>query len=122
MEARHNLGSLLDVSCCREIQVHITNADRFPGTVSLELLLVNTRLPRRARAVSLGLAAVNSVPRFGTGDRVLPVREVLAYPILADSALQQFNEVAVFFRARYKRQELSAKISIDRFVLIPGRF
>lgn len=118
MQARHNFGSLLEVSCCRAIEVHITNADRFPGTVSLELVLVNTTLPE-SPSQSLGRAAVDSAPRLEDGGGILAVREVLVYPMPRNSKLQQFDEVALTFRPHPRRHELSARMAIDRFILIP---
>jgi hypothetical protein len=52
-EAHQNLGSLVDLSCCRDIRIRIRNADRYPGTVSVELILINTAVPGRP-ALSLG--------------------------------------------------------------------
>ena len=43
MEAHQNLGKLINLACCREIRIEIQNADRYPGTVSVELVLKNTR-------------------------------------------------------------------------------
>ena len=44
MEARQNFGSLISASCCRAIELVISNGDRRPGTVGVELILRNTRL------------------------------------------------------------------------------
>ena len=44
MEAHQKLERSLDPSCCGKIKIDIVNADRYPGTVSLELMLVNGEL------------------------------------------------------------------------------
>jgi hypothetical protein len=47
MEATQNFGTSIDLSCCREIQIAISKADTYVGTVSLELILVDTILVHR---------------------------------------------------------------------------
>jgi hypothetical protein len=39
MEAHQKLEKSIDASCCSHIQLAVSNADRFPHTVSLELIL-----------------------------------------------------------------------------------
>jgi hypothetical protein len=41
MEAHQDISSLIDLKCCGRVQVAVHNADRHPGTVSLELRLRN---------------------------------------------------------------------------------
>ena len=118
MEAHQNFGTLIDYRCCRAVQVAVRNADRRPGTVSLELILINTRLPQRP-SVSLGRVPVLSTLRWMPQDRRPPVREVLNFPLPANSALRQFDEVGVRFWLRAPRQNKSAKIAIERFVFVP---
>jgi hypothetical protein len=45
MEARHKLDQPIALSCCRMINLDIRNADRFPNTIALELVLINNDLP-----------------------------------------------------------------------------
>src|SRR5262249_47783712 len=42
MEAYQKLAHPIDLSCCDEILMEISNQDRFPGTVALELILIDT--------------------------------------------------------------------------------
>src|SRR5206468_3821142 len=60
MEAHHRFSQLIDLRCCGAIQLAITNADRYNGTIALELTLVNTKLKR---LLSLGRVSVTSKPR-----------------------------------------------------------
>jgi hypothetical protein len=55
MEARQNFGTFINLSCCQAIQVVISNGDRRPNTVSVELIVLNTKWPGRPRQ-SLGIA------------------------------------------------------------------
>jgi hypothetical protein len=45
MEAHQKLDFPVSVHCCSQIQVAIRNADPYPGTVSLELVLIDTTVP-----------------------------------------------------------------------------
>jgi hypothetical protein len=119
MEARQNFGSLIDLSCCRAIELVISNGDRRPGTVAVELILSNTRLPGQPRQ-SLGILPVNSTLRWFPGDDRPPVAEVLRFRLPVQSAIQGFDQATIRFELRSPREQWSAKIAIEKFRLIPG--
>lgn len=114
MEAHQDLGKLINLACCREIRIEIENADRYPGTVSMELVLVNSREGQQGE-VSLGSAPVTSAP----GDPQAPTRETLTFPIPANPAIRQFDELTIRFPRQRQRSNRSAKVAIVRFVLVP---
>jgi hypothetical protein len=118
MEARQNFGSLIDLSCCRAIELVISNGDRRPGTVAVELILSNTRLPGQPRQ-SLGILPVNSTLRWFPGDDRSAVAEVLSFRFPAQSAIQRFDEAIIRFELRSPREQWSAKIAVEKFRLIP---
>lgn len=120
MEAHQNLGKLIDLACCREIRIEIQNADRYPGTVAVELILKNTR-EEPERSLSLGSAPVTSTPGGVNGDPNSPMRETLTFPIPARSPIRQFDELMIRFPRQRPRMNRSAKISIERFILVPRR-
>ena len=103
MEAHQMLEHPIDLSCCSEIQIAISNADRYPGTVTLELILIDNGSPQ-----SLGTVAVPTRPNA-----------ILRFPILGGSAIRQFNELEVVFHRDRVRSDRSARIAIERFVLAP---
>jgi hypothetical protein len=103
MQARQRLEHPMDLSCCGEIQIAISSADKYPGTVALELILIDDGAPQ-----SLGAAAVPFHPEA-----------VLRFPIPLGSVLRQFNELEVVFHRDRVRIDRSARISIQRFVLVP---
>jgi hypothetical protein len=114
MEAHQNLGKLIYLSCCREIRMEIRNADRYSGMISLELVLVNTRVTPEG-SVSLGRAPVTSSP----GGPGLPMRETLTFPIPSHLPINKFDELMIRFPRERVRMNRSAKIAIDRFILVP---
>lgn len=117
MEAHHKLEQTVDLRCCSRIQLVVRNADRYPGTVSVELVLLNSELPN-ARSQSLGRAMVASVPDISK-DPVTPVSETLDFAMPAEPALEAFDEFKIVFIRDRRRMDKSAKIAIDRFILVP---
>jgi hypothetical protein len=118
MEAHQNLGKLIDLSCCSEIRIEIQNADRDPGGIGIELILVNTREGSDAY-VSLGRAPVTSVPGWITGSPTTPMQETLSFPIPRHPWIKHFDELMIRFPRDRKQNDRSAKIAIDRFILMP---
>jgi hypothetical protein len=115
MEAHQKLDQPIDMSCCSRIQLAVSNADRYPRTVALELTLRN--LPGGAPE-NLGSVPVLSVPDL-KADPVVPVSETLDFAIPAKPHGSVFNEISVTFRRDWTRRDKSARISIERFILIP---
>ena len=103
--------------CCRRIEVAILNADRHPGTISLELLLIDSKQPNARQ--SLGRSPVNSVPDL-MADRPQPVAETLDFLFPSAPRLDQFDEIQLIFRRAVERVDKSARISIEKFVLTPA--
>lgn len=121
MEARQNFGTLIDLACCKAIQLVILNADRRPNTVAIELIVRNTRLADQPEQ-SLGLAHVTSTRRWIPGENKPPAAEVLTFHTPPQSPLLQFDEVIVRYQLRSPRRTWSARISIDKFRFIPREF
>jgi hypothetical protein len=117
MEARHKLDQPIALSCCSAIRLEIRNADRYPGTIALELVLIANDQPG-APSLSLGHYNVVSQPDVSR-DPVIPVPETLEFPVPSTAALDSFNEFKVVFLRARRRMDKSAKLAIDRFVLVP---
>ncbi len=121
MEARQNFGSPIRLSCCSAIEFVISNADRHPGTVKVELILTNTTLHGRP-GLSLGILPVNSTLHWFPGDDRPPVTEVLSFRLPAHLAIQTFDEATIRFEMESPRERFSAKIAVQKFRLIPRLF
>ena len=61
MEASYKLEQPIALDCCSSIQIAIRNADRFPNTITLELVLINNEMPGEP-SVTLGRELVLSQP------------------------------------------------------------
>ncbi len=109
MEAHQKLPQDIGLNCCSRIQLGISNADRYPGTVTMELL---------AGGYSLGKALVTSVPNLAK-DPVEPVSETLDYPVPAELADKTISDFKVVYQRLRGRTDKSCRIAIERFVLVP---
>ena len=109
MEAIQRLDRPVDIRCCREIQIAVHNDDQYPGTVSLELVLIDTSV------------AINVTQKLGTVAVGAPTtgEQVLRFWIPRVTALRRFDEITVLFRRARVRADRSARIAILRFVLAP---
>jgi hypothetical protein len=121
MEARQSFGSLIQLSCCSAIELVISNGDRRPGTVRVELILTNTTLPGQP-SQSIGILPVNSSLHWIPDDDRPPVTEVLSFRLPADLAIHSFDEATVRFEMQSPRERWSAKIAVEKFRLIPRVF
>lgn len=108
MEARQSLGRHLDLRCCERIDVVVTNADPYLGAVSLELRVADTSLPGRPESW-LGLARVPTVQGIST----------LRFPVPSRPVLARFDELILVFHRALAKRASSAKVAVDRFVLMP---
>jgi hypothetical protein len=117
MEARHRLEQLVALDCCSRIQLAILNADAFPGTITLELVLIDNELSG-APWVSLGRQPVASVPDVRK-DPIPPVAETLSFAVPTTARIDAFDEFRILFVRERRRGDRSAKVAIDRFILVP---
>jgi hypothetical protein len=118
MEARQNFITPIPMTCCGRITVEILNADRYPGTLSIDLILVNLGLPGQP-SERLGPQPVTSTPQWVSGDEFQAATEVLSFAVPANPRINQFDSATVRFIRSGKRGVSSAKIAIERFTLVP---
>jgi hypothetical protein len=118
IEAHDHLGSLIDLNCCSRIQITIRNADRYPESVALELVLVDTSLAARP-SLSLGTMMVRSTHAWNLYEKNSPTSETLNFAIPTRPLLRRFDEVKIVFWLDRARADSGAKIAIDQFVLVP---
>jgi hypothetical protein len=123
MEARQKLEQAIGLRCCSRLQMAILNADPYPKTISLELILIDGNIERwnrlhpgqpKTAQESLGRAPVTSLPQ-----QKASVSETLDFPFPPAPRLDQFDEIKVIFHRADGRMDRSARVSIERFVLLP---
>jgi len=118
VEAYDNFGTVIDTDCCRKIQIAIRNADRYPETVSLELVLINTTSPDEP-SQSLGSVVVKSTRPWAIYGKRPPTTETLDFLVPPNPSLRRFDEAMIVFRLNSAHADTGPKIAIDRFVLVP---
>jgi len=106
MEAHQNLGKLIDIDCCSRVDLVIHTVDPDPATVYVELLLQNTAL-HEGMMQSLGTK------------QVLPDTTSISYAMPMAASINQFDEFTVRFHLGRVRDNRSARIAINKFVLLP---
>ena len=123
MEAYQNLGSSIDLSCCSEIDVAITNADIRPGKIALSILLTDSnslgKPSRNFESINLGERVIPSSEPVQIPMNRPPVNEVLHFPISTSATVHQFNEITILFLPAQERSRAGAKVSIQSFTLVP---
>ncbi len=107
MEAQQNLGSMIDLSCCSSIQVAIHNLDLHAQPIQLELILANSREPG-SPSHTLGSIPIQTAES-----------QLLTYPMTPGASFRQFDQITVRVRRAWIQHSESARISVQRFVLIP---
>jgi hypothetical protein len=118
MEAHQTLSEPIDLSCCSEIDIAITNADTHPGEIALLALVRNSTVPGKPMQLLGQQTIPSSQPDHIPADRA-PVKEVLRFAIPHGRTLRQFDEISILFTLAPRRARIGAKVSIDSFELIP---
>jgi hypothetical protein len=116
MEARQNLGFMVDPKRYGAIEISVENADPFPNTVSILLKIRNTTVPHNP-TLSLGMEDV-SPPASSIGSGTATA-QVLRFRIPSVVPMGSFDELTVSYYLRGARSDRSARIAIDRFRLVP---
>jgi len=117
MEAYQKLGRAIDIRCCRGIQIAISNTDAYPGTVALELVIIDSQSAGQPM-LSLGTVPVASHPPASSFAGNM-TRETLDFGIPRVTPLHQFDVIKVIYHRDRVRLERSARISIEGFLLSP---
>jgi hypothetical protein len=118
MEAYQNLGTSIDLGCCSEIDVAITNADIRPGTIALGIRLTDSTSVAEP-SQDLGERTIVSSKTAQIPLSRPPVEEVLRFPIPRPTTIHRFDEITIVFRSAKERARGGAKVSIQSFTLIP---
>jgi hypothetical protein len=116
MEAHQKLDTPIELSCCTKVEVVVLNADRHPGTIALELWLMNRALPASRY---LGTAVIPSSESGRSSMGSAPTEETMEFLVPADLPKSQFNEITIVVRTPPIRSRTGAQIAIRRFVLHP---
>ncbi len=118
MEAYQNLGTSIDLACCSEIDVAITNADTRPGTIAVGVRLSDSTSFGEP-SQDLGYRTIVSSSATLIPFNRPPVDEVLRFPIPRPTMIHRFDEITIEFLSARERSRGGAKVSIQTFTLIP---
>lgn len=116
MEARQNLGFMVDPKHYSAIEILFENADPFPNTVSILLKIRNTAAPGKP-ILSLGIEGL-SAPASSSANGAATAQR-LRFRIPSAISIGSFDELTVSYYLKGARSDRSARIAIDRFRLVP---
>jgi hypothetical protein len=116
MEARQNLGFMVDPKRYSAIEILFKNADPFPNTVSILLKVRNTTVPGKP-ILSLGMEGLSARASSSANGAATPQR--LRFRIPSAISIGSFDELTVSYYLQGARSDRSARIAIDRFRLVP---
>jgi hypothetical protein len=116
MEARQNLGFMVDPKRYGAIEILFENADPFPNTVSILLKIRNTTFPGKP-ILSLGIEGL-SAPASSLASGAAAIQR-LRFRIPSAIPIGSFDELTVSYYLKGARSDRSARIAIDRFRLVP---
>jgi hypothetical protein len=119
MEAHQNLDTPIDLSCCSEIDIAVTNADTRPGKIALALRLTDSGSVGTP-SQDLGFRTIPSSEVIQIPQNRPPLKEVLRFPISRTTMMiHRFDEITVFFLPSRERARGAAKVSVESLTLIP---
>jgi hypothetical protein len=119
MEAHQNLGLPIDLDCCREIDVRVTNADNRPGRIDIALVMTNTESMGGKQLMLGDEPVVSSLSGRASGLDRQPVTETLKFAIPKTAGLRRFDEIDVIIQPSVERAKLGSRVAIEEFQLIP---
>ena len=111
VEAYQDLREPIDLSTCGAIEVGLANRDRFPGQVTLQVLLAYGR-GRTRQIKPAGSQPIFGVPAHAT------VHERLRFEVRA-VGLRYFDQIVFHFDLPPERWDHSPRIAIEDVVLLP---
>ena len=121
MEAHQVLTSAVDMSCCREIDLSVTNGDTRPGPITAVLVLRDLNgwpVVKRVVLAPQTLTSSQMASSYGRG----PVDEVLRFPLDATAKSQglvRFDDITVMFVPQGIRRYSGTKVEVRSFTLVP---
>jgi hypothetical protein len=113
MEARQKLIQPIDLACCAAVEIEIRNAETTAAWVQVELFAIGEKGEQ-----SLGLAPLHSRPD-PSQNPIVAVPETLRFVVPAHVTIGMMQDLKVVFRRMRAQAHRSAKIAIDRFLLVP---
>jgi hypothetical protein len=119
MEARQRLGSRIQASCCRGVDVDVVNGDDRFGRIDIEMLLEDVTPGRTTLTRSLGTAPVRSSLEKHVSINRAPVSETLHFQLASNAAGMHFNNIVLRFKLSEHRNLAGAKVRIKDFKLTP---
>jgi hypothetical protein len=115
MEAVQNLYQPMETARLGEVQIDMQDADAFPGTVSVELVLVDTGTWDHP-AQSLGIRPLTAPVVIESARNSHP--ENINFTVPEHPRCREFNQMRLIFRLDSSRSRQAAAIAVRSFTLL----
>lgn len=115
MEAVQDLDEPIETAGLDKIQLAMLDADPYPGTVSVELVVVDTHSEDHLQ--SLGVQRPNVIPMIENASSAHS--ETLTFLVPPQPRCKHFNQIRLIFRLDPSRSRQGAAIAIQSFMLDP---
>jgi hypothetical protein len=102
MEAHQMLPEAIDLRCCSEIDIALTNADTRPGEIALLAMVRNSAAPGKP-GIALGQQIIPSSQQEHIPADRAPVKEVLRFHIPPSRTMPSFDEITILFAPASRR-------------------
>jgi hypothetical protein len=116
MEAVQTLDEPIETRNLEKIELAMLDADQNPQTISVELVLADTRT-WGVPMMSLGVERLEQTPALMNITNSRSETEGFRVPL--HSHLESFNQIRLIFRLDPSRNRQAAAIAIESFVLVP---
>jgi hypothetical protein len=111
MEAHQRLAQPVDASCCRALQLNVTNADAVPGKITLEVQLRDAH----GYVASLGDKVLTSSTVSPMPLHRGPVEETLVFQLPRGVKAKKFDEMTVRVKPETSRSLAAPELAIESF-------
>jgi hypothetical protein len=111
MDAHQYLGSPIDITCCREMQVVFRN-DPTLGALAVAVALTDSQ---KKRSQNLGIKLVTTTPGIAS-----PAEETLIFSFPKSAAITKFDAITVTLVSAPMHATAGRRVAIERFIMIPN--
>jgi hypothetical protein len=118
MEAHQQLLQRFDLNDFNTIELAITNSDRHPEPIVVELVLVDSFSPDGS-SLSLGSTLTTSPLSSVIAQSQRDISETLTFAVPILRPISTFNEVAIRFHLSSLRKTVAPRIAVDSLILVP---
>jgi hypothetical protein len=118
MEADQPLAQPIDLTCCSQLKLTVSNKDRNAGEIWLGVILVDSKSPGHPTQALEPQRVPSSVQATQTA-AIAPPSEDLTFAIPPNATLHTFDEITVLYLPDGDHRKQGTRLAIRSFTLLP---